>query len=172
MFTLDASDRQRIAVSSIGALILSAAALVATGPARAETPNAPLTVGDWQQVVEQRIDDAMAVPAGLGRGVAITTVTVRFNGQGDYAGAAIRRSSGNRSVDRAALRIADGIDYPALPHGLRGKPQTVAMQLYFARTGSQAETARQTAKAQMAAVIAKGDTVEPSTSEIAALPIG
>ena len=131
---------KRIAISSIGALALSATCvLAAVGPARAA--NAPLTTGDWQQVVSRQIGSETDSAAALVRPgkVAETVLALHFTPEGDYAGASVARSSGNAGIDRHAVAIAGGVRYPALPAGYRGAAQTVAMRLVF---GDEAAVAR------------------------------
>lgn len=138
MFAIDTTDIQRVAISSLGAIILSAACVMsAVGPARAADGNAPLTTGDWQAQVERSIDQTLRVPDGAlrNRSHAATTVAVNFDADGRYAGATIARSSRDASVDREALRVAKSIAYPVLPSGLRGKPQNVAMQISVSQPG-------------------------------------
>ncbi len=174
MFTIDTSKIQRFAISSFGALILSTACVVgAVGPAKAATANAPLTVGDWQADVEQQIDRVLRVPDRSlgGRDHAVTTVSVRFDANGDFAGASVAKSSRIGAVDREALRVARNISYPALPQGLRGRPQTIAMQLYFGQAGDPAAQAKQEARAKTMAEMAKGDRKIDSV-QVAALPAG
>lgn len=156
MFNFDTSDIQRIAVSSIGAIALSAACVIAAaGPVKAATPNAPLTVADWQQQVERKIDGAQERdgPSKLAQAV----VAVRFTADGDFAGAGIARSSGDRSIDRRAVRIAQHVSYPALPVGLRGTPRMVEMHLYFGKAANDVDYAAMQDQAAKLARIAKAD---------------
>ncbi len=133
MSTFDKSDFQRFAVSSIGALALSAACVIgAVGPAKAATINAPLTVAEWQSTVSHRVEavgEARTVyqPSQLTK----SEVAVHLTADGDFAGATIAKSSGNREVDARAVKVASRIAYPALPEGYRGTPVTVTMKLYF-----------------------------------------
>lgn len=174
MFAIDATDIQRFAVSSIGALILSTACIVAAvAPAKAAEANAPLTVGDWQAEVEQQIDRLLRSPArSLGqRDHAVTTVNVRFDAAGKLAGASVARSSRIGAIDAEALRVARSVAYPALPQGLRGRPQTIAMQIYFGQSASQDGYVRQQARAKSMAEMAKGEGQTKDT-RVAALPAG
>lgn len=132
MFRFDTIDFQRIAVSSAGALLLSAACVVgAVGTARAAETNAPLTINDWQQDVNRQIDDNLRVPARFDGGLAAATVAVMLNADGEFGSASIAKSSGNDAVDKEAMRVAHAISYPALPTGLRGRPREVTMQVYI-----------------------------------------
>ena len=145
MFNFDKSDFQRFTVSAFGALALTAASVVAAvAPAKAAAYNSPLTVQDWQSRVERRIKNVRE-PMMVYQPwhVAVATVAVRFTADGDYAGTAVTKSSGERLIDNRALSIARAIRYPALPEGFRGNPATVRMTLYF---GDGAEEAEQAAR--------------------------
>lgn len=156
MFNFDTSDIQRFAVSSIGAIALSAACVIgAAGPVKAATPNTPLTIADWQQQVERKIGSAQERdgPARLAQAV----VAVRFTAEGDFAGASVARSTGDRALDRRAVRIAQHVSYPALPVGLRGTPRTVTMHLYFGEAANNADYAAMEDQVEKLARIAKAD---------------
>ena len=131
---LDKTDIQRIAISSLGAVALTAASFfAAAAPVRAEAPNAPATVADWQQGVERQLhgsEDAAATKTSKGRGHKVV-VAARFTADGDYAGSQIAQSSGVAAIDRQALSVADHVAYPALPGGYRGQPLQVTVRLYF-----------------------------------------
>ena len=143
MFNFDKTDLQRFAVSSVGAVALSAACILGvSAPVRAATPNAPVTVADWQGAVERQIDsgmDAYSLRMDAGKPVE-TVLALRFTAEGDYAGATVAKSSGKASLDAHAIKVARQVSYPALPAGYRGQPQTVAMRLVFglARDGAEA----------------------------------
>jgi TonB family protein len=131
MFNFTNTDLQRFAVSAAGAIALSAVCVgAAVAPAKAAP--APLTVAEWQQTVADRID-TMPKPRTMPEPSTLTqaAVTAHFNDEGEFAGATLARSSGNRAVDRSALRVAGRIAYPTLPAGLRGTPQDVRMNIYF-----------------------------------------
>lgn len=163
MFHFDTIDFHRIAVSSAGALLLSAACVVgAVGPARAAEPNAPLTISDWQQDVNEQIDNNLRVPANFDSKLAATTVSVVLNANGEFGGASVAKSSGHSAVDREAIRVARTIDYPTLPSGLRGKPQTVTMQVYIGTSADGIDR-----RAERLAATRKADRIQT-----AALPIG
>jgi TonB family protein len=142
---LDKTDIQRIAISSIGAVALTAASVfAAAAPARAATPNAPSTVVDWQQSVERQlhgVESAAALKSSEGRAHKVV-VTARFTADGDYAGAEIVQSSGLAAVDRQALSVANKVAYPALPAGYRGQPQRVTVRLYFGTDEQVAQAAK------------------------------
>ena len=149
MFAFDKKDFQRFAVSTIGAITLSAACVVAAvGPVRAGVPT-PFTVSDWQSNVEKQIDARMrgttAVLPNWAANDAV--VSVRFTADGDYAGATLAQSSGVGLYDDHALNIARHVAYPALPAGVRGTAQTVEMRLSY---GDAPEAFRRTAKPQLA----------------------
>lgn len=135
---------KQVAISSVGALALSATCVfAAVGPARAA--NAPLTTGDWQQAVSQRISsetDSAAAQVHPGK-VAETVLALHFTPQGDYAGASVAQSSGNTGIDRHAVALARAVRYPALPAGYRGAAQTVEMRLVF---GDEAAVAKRLTK--------------------------
>lgn len=132
MVTFDKSDFKRFATASVGALLFSTACVMsAVAPAHAAERNAPLTVQDWKANVEHQIDRHLRTPGLKGRDHAAATVAIRFAADGSVANVAIARSSGVPAADQEALRTAGRIAYPALPSGLRGRPQTVAMMVYF-----------------------------------------
>lgn len=144
MFHFDTIDFQRIAVSSAGALLLSAACVVAAvNPVRAAEPNAPLTISDWQQNVNRQIDKNLRVPTNFDRKLAATAVSVVLDADGEFDGASVAQSSGSSAVDREAVRVAGAIDYPALPAGLRGRPQQVTMQVYIGTDANEVQGANQ-----------------------------
>lgn len=168
MFNFDTTDFQRIAVSSTGALLLSAACVLgAVSPVRAAEVNAPLTVSDWQADVGRQIDAELRTPATFRGNSAITTVAIRLDAGGALASAKVAQSSGSGAIDREAIRVANRIAYPALPAGLRGEPQTVMMQVYF---GTAAGT--DTAAHQQRAMERLAATKKAKRIETAALPIG
>jgi hypothetical protein len=127
---IDKTDIQRFVVSSMGALAVSATCVIgAVGPAKAATP---LTVSDWQNQVEHKIEGAhespnVFVPAKLTR----AEVVARFTADGDFAGAKMLRSTGVKALDQRAVNVASALKYPAMPAGLRGEPQIVTMNIYF-----------------------------------------
>lgn len=132
MFSLDQHDVQRLTVSAIGAVLLSSVCLMAAvGPAKA----APATVDDWRAEVSAQVDETLRFPhTALPQGDhAVATVRVRLNAEGEAQQVAIAKSSGNRRLDKEAIRVAERVHYPTLPSGLRGRPQTVEFQLYFVK---------------------------------------
>lgn len=141
MFTFDTTDVQRLALSAIGAVVLTATCVgAAVAPARAATP-VVASADAWQAAVERQIDSrsddfSLRMDSGQRREAV---VAVRFTADGDYAGADIARSSGNAALDRHALKVASKLDYPLLPQTMRGKPQTVAMRLFFGRADTSAQ---------------------------------
>ncbi len=148
MISFDKTDLQRILVSAIGAVAVSATCIgAAIAPVKAAEPRAPLTVAEWQTKVESRmshIDEGMAVyqPDRL----VASTVAVNFTADGDYAGMRIAKSSGEHLVDVRALHIARAVRYPAMPEGFRGAPTQVRMTLYFG-PDAEAAVAREKKKA-------------------------
>ena len=157
MFNFDKIDTQRLVVSGLGAVAMTLASLtVAAAPVNAATLNAPATLADWQAQVERqldRIEDISNIaPDTQTREVTLATA---FTADGDYAGARVIQSSGNRAVDAHAVQVAGNVKFPALPAGYRGKPQTVTVKLYF---GKDAVLAAATAgrKSQNGARFAKG----------------
>ncbi|PTQ07380.1 hypothetical protein CLG96_17695 [Sphingomonas oleivorans] len=148
MIKFDATDFQRIAVSSVGALLLSATCVVAAvAPARAATPKAPADITEWQAQVERQIDQTLRTPVDenvAGR-YAAATVDVSLAADGSVTGSRIAKSSGSRGLDREALRTARAVNYPALPGSLAGKPRTVAMKIFFGRSQQAVAPALKTA---------------------------
>ncbi len=134
MFTFDKSDFQRFAVSSVGAVAISATLLLAAaGPAKAASPVAPANAAEWQKQVERKIsssNDDLKELDGTSK-VQKVTLAARFTADGDFAGAAVAKSSGNSKLDRKAVQIASSVNYPQLPAAYRGEPQTVTMRLFF-----------------------------------------
>jgi hypothetical protein len=134
MFNSDASDFQRFAVSSIGAVAVSAACLFgAVGPARAAAVDAPISAAAWQQKVEQKINrntDDLSMLDGSSK-VHKVLLAAKFTADGDFAGAELAQSSGNRRLDSRAKQIVSHIRYPALPTAYRGQAQKVTMRLFF-----------------------------------------
>jgi TonB family protein len=135
MFHFDTSDIQRVAVSAIGALLLSTACVVgAVGPAKAATADAPATMSAWQDHVEQQIDGTLRSPlAFFPNGMAVATVNVRLAADGSVSDVKLAHSAGSRVLDREALRTAKAIRYPALPGRLGQKENVVALKLFFGR---------------------------------------
>lgn len=139
MFSFDKVDMQRFAVSSLGALALSAACVIgAVGPAKAASPR---TVADWQDKVERRLGTIRETNAAYQPSkLMVSEVAVHFTADGDYAGAALAKSSGSRLVDSRAVAVARSVRYPMLPEAFRGEPMTVRMILYFGE-GAEAQAA-------------------------------
>ncbi len=179
MIQFDIAQARRLAVSSVGALLLSATCIAgAVAPARAAEstptttlPNAPLTVSDWQDAVGTQLNARLTLPAHAldHRDHLIAAVDVSFDRDGSFAGARIAQPSGNASVDRAVVRIASGIAYPPLPAGFRGRPQTVTLQAYFGEAASPLEMARHEDAAR---ALANGAPAKHDTTQTAALPVG
>lgn len=146
MSTITRSDFQRIVLSSAGALLVSAAFVTAAvRPAHAATPNAPLTVGDWQSQVSHQLDTAMRAPAfsPRGSGIGAATVTAHFDADGHFSGATLRKSSGSQAIDQAALATARTLAYPTFPDGLRGAPQTITLYLNYGVAADSRDAANQ-----------------------------
>jgi len=166
MFNFDKIDTQRLVVSGIGAVAMTLASLtIAAGPVnaatvQAATVNAPVTLADWQGQVGQkldRIDDLSSITQD--RRARQVTLQAAFDANGDYAGAQVLQSSGNRAIDRHAVRIANTVSYPALPAGYRGKPQTVAVKLFFEGADTALAASKQPIEERMAQVKRAGTQV-------------
>ncbi len=171
-FTL--ADSRRIALSSIGALLLSAtcvAGAVAPAHAAPATANAPLTVADWQEAVGEQLDAKLRIPTGAltKRDHLMARVDVSFDRDGGFTGARVSQTSGDEAVDRDVVRIAQQIAYPSLPAGYRGRPQTVTLQAYFGQAHSQQEAARQQ---DVVNALASGARPKHDAVQTAALPSG
>lgn len=167
MFNLDTHDIQRLTVSAIGAVMLSSVCLMAAvGPAQA----APATVDDWRAEVSAQIDDTLRFPhAALPRDDhAVATVRVRLNAEGEAQQVAIAKSSGDYRLDKEAIRVAERVQYPTLPSGLRGRPQTVEFQLYFGKAadGATAMRHRKTAEAMAHAASDTADNLQAATDAV------
>ena len=130
MFTLDRTDAQRIAVSAMGALVLSATCVFgAVAPARAAAPQtAPAWAAQVQdRVANVRMDDARFAP----RTIRTADVALRFAADGSFAGASLARSSGSAMLDAQAVKVASRLAYPPMPAAMRGAARTVRLQLAF-----------------------------------------
>ncbi len=171
MITFSRNDIQRMTVSALGALLVSTACIgAAVFPAKA----ANLTVStatDWQAEVEQRIDNAMFSPATLNDGVVMTEVAMLFDERGNFRSATLAKASGNNEVDQEALRVANSIRYPTLPAHLQGKPQRVAMQLFFGRDSEKVHRQRMAADQAATQLAAKTDA-NRAEAAIATQPAG
>ena len=130
MFSFDKSDFQRVAVSGLSALAISATCLfAAAAPVKAATP---ASVADWTEQVEHRIaavrvSDARLAPATL----RTAEVAVHFTPDGDFAGATLAKSSSLAEVDKGAVKVASRLGYPRLPVSARGSARDVTMRLHF-----------------------------------------
>lgn len=141
MFTFEKSDFQRFAVSSVGAIAVSAACLFgAVGQAKAATP---ASATEWQKQVEGKISSADDNLSALNNsaGVEKVTLTASFAANGRFAGAQIAQSSGNKGLDFHAKQILRHIHYPALPAAYRGQPTTVTMRLFFGNDSAEVAAA-------------------------------
>jgi TonB family protein len=142
MFGFDKSDFQRFAVSSVGAVAVSAACLFgAVAPAKAATP--VTNVAAWEKNVSNQLSHSEGddeVLKGTSR-VFKVVLAARFTSDGDYAGAQLAQSSGNAKLDRHAVQVANRIAYPQLPAGYRGQVQTVTMRVFFGNDGIAVERA-------------------------------
>lgn len=133
----------RTATVTLASLVLSTATLAfATAPARASTAS---PVATWQDSVNREIDHTIRAPAAHAsvNSLAAVLLDVRFDANGHFADASIKRSSGSREIDAEALRAARTIAYPPLPAEAAGR--TVTMQLFF---GPDAEVAAEDVRQQ------------------------
>jgi|KBSSwiStaDraftv2_1062776.scaffolds.fasta_scaffold28682_9 hypothetical protein len=158
MTGFDRTDFQRITVSALGALLISAACITAAvSPAKAAEVTAPNAMA-WKAEVEKRIDRAMITPPSVVKGAVMSEVVMRFDDHGEFRNASLRKSSGLPDVDREALRIANHISYPALPTHLQGKPQTVAMQIIFGSDARQVAERQEKVEAVAVARASQADS--------------
>jgi hypothetical protein len=173
---MNANSARRFAVSSIGALLLSAACIVGTAaPALAadqSTPNAPLTLADWQAAVSSQLQDNLRIPNGAlrNRDHLVGNVLVSFDSNGTRTGARVLKSSGSSRIDKEMIRVAGAIAYPPLPAGLRGRAQSVALQGLFEQGWTQEAALRQ--KAATAKALASAKRATHDAVQTAALPSG
>ncbi|TVV73369.1 energy transducer TonB [Sphingomonas solaris] len=164
---------RRLALSTTAALLLSAACIgAAIAPAAAAepatagamTPNAPLTLADWQAAVGTQLDARLSAPATAftRHDHLIAVVAVSIDAEGRFADARITESSGVRAVDQRVLALAGDLAYPPLPAGYRGRPRTVLMQAYFGQASSPEELTRheQSVKALASRPAPKHDAVQ------------
>ena len=164
-------DIQRMAISGIGALLVSTAFVgAAVFPAKAAEVTVS-TAAAWQAEVDRRIDNAMQSPNATSERPVVAEVTVHFDDRGSFRSASLARSSGIAQVDQEALRVANSISYPALPAHLQGKPRNVGMQIIF---GNSRDTVRrETRKAQAAATALAAKTdANRAEARIAEQPAG
>jgi hypothetical protein len=171
MTTFTRNDIQRITVSALGALMISAACIgAAVAPANAAEVTIS-TASDWQSEVERRIDDAMQSPVAQSHGVVMAEVVMNFDERGTFRSASLGKTSGLGEVDQEALRVANNIRYPALPAHLQGKPQRVAMQIFFGNDQSKVQRQRVKADEAATALAAKADA-NRAEARIATQPAG
>lgn len=171
MITFTFDDVQRVTVSALGALLISTACIgMAVGPARAGEITVS-TASDWQTEVERRIDDAMNSPVTRSNDVAMAEVVMHFDERGSFRSASLGKSSGRGAIDQEALRVANAISYPALPVHLQGKPQRVAMQLFFGSDAAKVNRQRVKAEEAATALAAKADA-NRAEARIATQPAG
>lgn len=148
----------------------SLSALLLAGTAAQAAEDSPATARHWQTEVERRIDRELANPAVAIDGVRMTEVAMRFDAQGNFQSASVRKSSGETAMDAEALRVANSIRYPRLPLHLRGKPQSVAMQIIMG-TGNAMQDAQRDAHKAAVARAADADA-NRAHAEIAVQPEG
>lgn len=171
MITITRNDIQRVTVSAFGALLVSTACIgAAVFPAKAGEVTYSTAAG-WQIAVEKRIDNALQSPIGQSPKVVMAEVGMTFDEHGAFRSAALLKSSGIEALDREAVRTANALRYPALPAYLQGKPQKVAMQIFFGNKEAGVSEARAKARKAATALAAKEDTAREQ-AQIAAQPTG
>lgn len=167
-----ATDIRRLALVATGGLLVSAAC-VAAAPADTMpmTPNAPLTVADWQAEVGAQLDANLRLPANAlaQRDHLLTVVAVSFDRDGAFTGAHVARSSGSAAVDAGVVRTAGALAYPPLPAGYRGTPRTVLMQAYFGEAASPLDALRHE---EAVKALASRPVTRHDATQTAALPGG
>ena len=171
MTTFTRNDIQRITVSALGALLVSTACIgAAVFPAKAAEVTVS-TASAWQAEVERRIDKAMESPNAKSERPVVAEVTMHFDDRGGFRSASLAKSSGIDQVDSEALRVANSINYPALPAHLQGKPRNVGMQIVFGN--SRDAVRRETRKAQaVATALAAKTDANRAEARIAEQPAG
>lgn len=167
MNPLAQGNARRIVLAAAGALIFSVtcvAAAITPASAGTMTPNAPLTVADWQADVRAQLNARLIVPANafIYRDHLIAVVAVSFDGDGRLADVRVVKSSGHPGADAGVLRAARRIAYPPLPAGYRGRPNTIVMQAYLGEAASPLEATRHedAAKALASRPLATHDAVQ------------
>jgi hypothetical protein len=171
MTTITRSDIQRVAVSAFGALLVSTACIgAAIFPAKAAEETFSTAAG-WQTEVEKRIDNALQSPTAQSPKVVMAEVAMKFDERGAFRSATLLKSSGIEAVDREAVRTANALRYPDLPVYLQGKPQNVAMQIFFGNQQAGVSEAQAKARRAATALAAKEDTAREQ-AQIAAQPTG
>ncbi|MFW2830281.1 energy transducer TonB [Sphingomonas sp. ID0503] len=155
MFNFDVIDFQRVAASTVGALVVSTACLAAAvAPARAAELK-PVSVAEWQANVSHKIDGTVRSFNVDPEKKGVATLRLSFDKSGELADAKLATSTGNRELDRVALRTARAIAYPALPATAQGKP--VLMKVFFGSEPSVVEKASRDAAAQALAMDANAN---------------
>ena len=148
----------------------SLSALLLAGTAAHAAEDSPATPRHWQAAVQRRLDREIVNPAAAINAVPLTEVAMRFDAQGNFQSASVRKSSGETAMDAEALRVANSIRYPRLPLHLRGKPQSVAIQIIMG-TGSAVSGAQRDAQGAAVARAADADA-NRAHAEIAVQPEG
>lgn len=117
---------------ALAAACTSVLVVGAAGPANAAEVG---TTAEWVNTVQQRLNSAtrevLAVPAEQRRKAAAIVAT-EFDANGRFVGGKLARSTGSRWLDREAMRAVHAIDFPVLPASRLGKPQVVAVEVFFA----------------------------------------
>lgn len=124
---------------ALSALTLTVATMVATTDARAQTP-APATVSEWISHAESRLDKSIQYPAFAVRegkqGIARVSATVLPDGS--LTDISLARSTGDTSLDRAALKAVQKLDkLPPLPEAQTARNITLQVGFGIARTPEQ-----------------------------------
>jgi TonB family protein len=163
------------AVRAFATALAACAIMAVSAPVSARDP-VPATLADWRAAVNRQIDAKLDLPAGgLRHGDhAVATVLVSLDADGRLADVALAEPTGEEAVDAEALRTARAVHYPPLPAGLRGRPRTIAMLLYFGEPGSETAALRQVAEAAALAAAAERKSDRSATAAACAAkpPIG
>ncbi|WNO52757.1 energy transducer TonB [Stakelama saccharophila] len=89
----------------------------------------------WARMVDARLDRSIrlvrAVPDSI-RAEKGAVVAARFDAEGNFVDASLEQGTGNRLLDREAVRAVKAIRYPRLPLEKRGTTRVVAMEVFFA----------------------------------------
>lgn len=171
MTSITRHDIQRVAVSAIGALLISAACIgAAVFPVKAAETGVS-TATEWQAEVEKRIDRELRSPFANSNAVTMTGVAMHFDDRGNFRSATLEKSSGVSAIDREAIRVARTIRYPALPTYLQGKRNRIEMRIFFGNSAQKLQRERDAARRAAAALAAKADA-KRDQARFAALPTG
>lgn len=92
---------------------------------------------NWETAVSHRLSNnirPMTSIVGQPFMQSAAIVAAHFDADGNFIGATLEKSAGNKMLDREAVRAVKAVKYPALPARMAGKPVTVPMEVLFSNT--------------------------------------